>query len=66
MVKTFSVGAEGRKNMSKGEQEYWVEVHDGEKSRPTKYDITARDRAQDSKNGKKAKGVTWSVKKRKQ
>ncbi len=67
-MKKFSVGAAGRKNMSKGMDEYWIEVHDGKKERPDKYDITTHDRQVDSANGKKAKGkkgFTWSAKKRK-
>ena len=66
-MKRFSVGAAGRKNMSKGMDEYWIEVNDGKKERPDKYDITTHDRQADSANGKKAKGkkgFTWSAKKR--
>ena len=54
--------------MSRGMDEYWIEVNDGKKERPDKYDITTHDRQVDSANGKKAKGkkgFTWSAKKRK-
>ena len=63
-MKKFTIGAAGRKNMRLGADEYWVEVKDGERSRPAKYDITAHDIAVDRANGKKARGVTWSAKKR--
>ena len=35
-MKKFSVGAAGRKNMSRGMDEYWIEVHDGKKAKGKK------------------------------
>lgn len=64
-MKTFTIGSAGRKNMSLGAKEYWAEVHDGDRTRPKHYNVTAEDRAIDSANGKKARGVHFTIKKRK-
>lgn len=51
--------------MSVGAKEYWAEVHDGKRERPAHYHITAEDRAIDSANGKKARGVHFTIKNKK-
>ena len=61
--KDFVVSIAGRANMRRGMKEYWVEVHDGTRSRPKHYHITAHDIKVDSENGHDAEGVHFRIKK---
>ena len=62
--KDFVISMAGRANIRKGIKHYWVEVHDGSKSRPKHYHITAHDVQVDSDNGHKAAGVHFRITKK--